>query len=46
MGGSPSFRAIPELPASLGPWGDMAQKRRAPMLPTSLCSLTKISKYW
>lgn len=30
------------------PWprGDRTQKRRAPMLPTSLCSFTKISKYW
>lgn len=26
--------------------GDPAQNRSAPMLPTSLCSLTKISKYW
>lgn len=26
--------------------GAAAQNSRAPMLPTSLCSFTKISKYW
>lgn len=41
---SPSL-AIPGR-APLLVQGDVAQKRRAPMLPTSLCSFTKISKYW
>lgn len=42
---SPSS-AIPEHASSSWSKRDMAQNRRAPILPTSLCSFTKISKYW
>lgn len=47
----PTVRPVP-LPCNSGQGplslvrGDTAQNRRAPMLPTSLCSFTKISKYW
>lgn len=43
-------RCSPPLQFRAGPLflvqEDTAQNRRAPMLPTSLCSFTKISKYW